>query len=218
MTHEVIMHGGQPVCALQVHGSGCSIVNEMSGWPPVAVSVSSRGHRVTFEQYAHQRLPALLRVAQSICGDRQLGEDLVQDVLVKVHAQWTMIQSADRPDAYVRRMLVNEHLSWRRKWARIVPFADVGTNLIDDGSDHAARHGERDALLREIAQLPDRQRVVVVLRYLADLSDADIADALGCKETTVRVHASRALAALRVSPLRLTQPHSAGGRPDAHRG
>ena len=114
-------------------------------------------------------------------------------------------------------MLVNEHLSWRRKWARIVPHAEVGTRLVDEHSDHASTHSERDALLSAIRALPDRQRVVVTLRYLVDLSDAEIAETLGCRQSTVRVHASRALAALRVSSLNPTS-QTTGGHHDAYRG
>ena len=173
---------------------------------------------MTFEQYVHRRLPELLRIAQTIAGERQLGEDLVQDVLVKLHGRWAAVQGTDRPDAYVRRMLVNEFLSWRRKWSRLIPQADPGRHLVDGSSDHAQEHADRDALLREVARLPERQRIVITLRYLADVSDADIAEALGCKETTVRVHASRALAALRVSAQPHPSIHSLGGPRAAHRG
>jgi len=150
----------------------------------------------TFEAYATRRLPAMLATARAISGERHLAEDLVQDVLIKLHAGWDRISRADSVDAYVHRMLVNELLSWRRKWARVVPVADV--RLRDIPTDHGTQFAERDALLRDIAALPDRQRVVVGLRYLADLSDAEIAAALGCTQSTVRVHAARALAALRV--------------------
>ena len=116
-----------------------------------------------------------------------------------------------RPDAYVRRMLVNEFLSWRRKWARVLPFVKVGEFRSDGSTDHAQTVVDRDALVREIGRLPERQRVVVTLRYLLDLSDADIADSLGCRESTFRVHAARALAPLRVSPLASIHVQTLGG-------
>ncbi|MHA3701581.1 sigma-70 family RNA polymerase sigma factor [Jatrophihabitans sp. YIM 134969] len=94
-------------------------------------------------------------------------------------------------------MVVNEVVSWRRKWARSVPHADPVLPAVADTTD---RHAQLDALLAEIRKLPARQRVVIALRYFADLSDEQIAADLGCAPATVRVHASRALAALRVSP------------------
>jgi RNA polymerase sigma-70 factor (sigma-E family) len=152
---------------------------------------------MTFEQYARRQLPTLLRTARAISGDAHLAEDLVQDVLLKLQACWDSVSVMAAPDAYVRRMLVNEFLSWRRKWGRLVPQAEVAEPA--SGSDHAARHAERDQLLTEVNALPPRQRVVIALRYLADLPDGEIAEALGCSPSTVRVHAARALATLRVA-------------------
>jgi RNA polymerase sigma-70 factor (sigma-E family) len=151
---------------------------------------------VTFEQFAAERLRALLRFATTLTSDRGLGEDLVQDVLLRTHARWDRIGQLDEPYAYVRKMLVNEFLSWRRKWARIVPHADLPETA--SRADHAARHADRDAMQHAIEGLPRRQRAVIVLRYYEDLSDDDIAAVLGCTRSTVRGHAMRALRALRV--------------------
>ena len=160
---------------------------------------------MTFEQYATRRLPVLLATARAICADDGLAEDLVQDVLIKVHANWDVISAMEAPDAYVRRMLINEHLSWRRRWARLVPFAFV-SGRSTDARDLATSHVDRDQLLAEVRRLPARQRTVIGLRYFADLPDAEIADLLGCAPSTVRVHAARALSALRVT---YTDPRAA---------
>lgn len=152
---------------------------------------------VTFEQWASDRMPALLGAARAMCGDRGTAEDVVQDVLAKVYAGWERIEALDARDAYMRRMLVNEITSWRRKWSRLVPHAEPSLPPVLDATSDLAR---LDELLAEIRRLPARQRVVIGLRYFADLSDAEIAADLGCADSTVRVHASRALAALRVSP------------------
>ncbi len=151
---------------------------------------------VDFESWAAARLPSLLGAARAMCGDSGTAEDVVQDVLAKVYARWDTISQLDSTDAYVRRMLVNEVTSWRRKWARLVPHAEPSLPAVADPTSDLAR---LDALLGEIRRLPARQRVVVALRYFADLSDDDIAADLGCAVSTVRVHASRALAALRVT-------------------
>ncbi|KAA2260911.1 SigE family RNA polymerase sigma factor [Solihabitans fulvus] len=154
---------------------------------------------MTFEEFAQTRLPALLRYAVALTGERGLAEDVVQEVLVRVHARWRSVESLDQPDAYVRRMVVNEYLSWRRRWARFVPSASVSPPE-PDTPDHATRHADRDALRAELGRLPARQRAVLVLRYYEGLTDPEIAEVLGCGASTVRGYATRALATLRVDP------------------
>lgn len=156
---------------------------------------------VTFEQFASMRLARLLRMCTAICRDPVLAEDLVQEVLIKVQVRWAQISRLDIPEAYVRRMLVNEYLSARRRSAGTVAQADVGA--VGNAPDHADVHAEREALRSEIAQLPPRQQVVLALRYYEGLSDAEIAGVLGCRAGTVRGYASRALHSLRVQ---LTEP------------
>ena len=164
---------------------------------------------MTFEQYAVRRLPAMLGTARAICADDALAEDLVQDVLIKLHARWSVIGAMQARDAYVRRMLVNEYLSWRRKWLRPWPVLRP-----DDGAaaDFASAQAARAELLDEVRRLPARQRAVIGLRYYADLPDAEIADLLGCSQSTVRVHAARALKALRVHRTSQELAASEGGK------
>ncbi len=151
---------------------------------------------MTFDEFTRARLSALLRFATLLCIDVGLAEDLVQEVLIKAHARWAQIEGFDHPEAYVRRMIVNEFVSWRRKWARIIPSA-----VIDNPAqvpDHADAHAERDALFGRLTRLPARQRAVIVLRYYDGLTDAEIAQELGCSVGTVRSIASRAVSALRL--------------------
>lgn len=150
---------------------------------------------MSFEEYVAARLPALLRHAVLLTGDRHLAEDLVQDVLVRAHGRWRRIVAGGPPDRYVQRMITNAYLSWRRRWStrRIV--------LIDP-PDRAAPGDdpvERDALWQRLAELPRQQRAVLVLRYYEGLSVAETADVLDCSVGTVRGYTSRALATLRVS-------------------
>ena len=72
---------------------------------------------MTLDDWSENGLLPLLRFATVLSGSRHLGEDVVQDVLVKAHRDWARVVGADRPDAYLRRMVVNEFLSWRRKWS-----------------------------------------------------------------------------------------------------
>lgn len=157
---------------------------------------------MTFEEYAAARLPALLRYAAVLTGSTDLAQDIVQEVLVRVHARWHRIAALALPDRYVRRMVTNEFLSWRRRWGRLLPVAAVAEDrrpaAMTEPPDAAAVHAERDALLAELSRLPRRQQVVLVLRYYEGLSDVEIAEVLGCRPGTVRGYASRALAALRI--------------------
>lgn len=151
---------------------------------------------MTFDDYARARLGALLRTAAALCGDPYLAEEIVQDVLMKVARHWDDISAKEHRDAYVRRMLVNEFVSWRRKWARLVPSAQIALDTHEP--DPALRVADRDLLDRELQQLPRKQRVVLVLRYLEGLGDTEIAAALNCAESSVRSFASRGLATLRI--------------------
>jgi RNA polymerase sigma-70 factor (sigma-E family) len=151
---------------------------------------------VTFEEFSRRQLPPLLRFAKVLCGDRGLAEDVVQEVLARAYDRWDRISILDQPEIYVRRMIVNEFLSWRRKWARVIPFANVPE--AEAAPDVSELVTDRDALVAELGKLPRRQRAVIVLRFYGELTDAEIATELGCSTGTVRSHASRGLATLRV--------------------
>ncbi|WP_237774237.1 SigE family RNA polymerase sigma factor [Actinosynnema sp. ALI-1.44] len=157
---------------------------------------------MTFEEFAETRTPGLLRYAIVLTCDRHLAEDIVQEVLVRVFRKWKRISALDLPETYVRRMITNEFLSWRRRKASTdVPFSpEAIAELGLAAGDSASRYDERDMLLRDIATLPRKQRAVLVLRYFCDLPDEQIAESLDCGVTTVRSHASRALATLRITP------------------
>ncbi|MGN6606844.1 MAG: SigE family RNA polymerase sigma factor [Jatrophihabitans sp.] len=152
--------------------------------------------QVRFEEYVAARRPSLLRFATVLTGQTWLAEDLVSDVLGRAYERWGRIGSVAEPHAYVRRMIVNDYVSWHRRLARSRPQADIEPpGAVDDGTHD---HAERDAMIRRLDQLPRRQRAAVVLRYYAGLSDTEIAAELGCREVTVRSQISRALATLRL--------------------
>lgn len=151
-----------------------------------------------FEEFIEERLVPLLRYATVLTCDPHLAEDIVQEVLARAQVRWSRIARAEHPERYVKRMVTNEFLSWRRRRAaRVVPLASgLLEHVTGAAPDHIAAHDERDALLARVAALPPRQRAVVALRYYEDMPDAEIADVLGCTPATVRSHASRGLAAL----------------------
>jgi RNA polymerase sigma-70 factor (sigma-E family) len=152
---------------------------------------------MTFDEFARARLPALLAFATVLTGQRTTAEDITQEVLIRAHGRWDQIAPLDRPELYVRKMVLNEFLSWRRRSWRTVPAANP-VPARDLSADHAAACDEHAAMLARIGKLPGRQRAVLALRYYEDRSDAEIAELLGCAPATVRAYASRALAALRV--------------------
>jgi RNA polymerase sigma-70 factor (sigma-E family) len=157
---------------------------------------------VTFEEYVRARGPALLRFARAITGNAHAAEDLVQEALGRAYPRWDRIVRQDQPDVYLRRAVINIHVSWwRRRTNREVP-SDTAT-VVDQlpstgrGADPGDATTERDAAWQEVRRLPVRQRTVIILRYYEDLDDVVISQILGCSTTTVRTHARRALTALR---------------------
>ncbi len=162
----------------------------------------------SFAQFATKNLRSWLRLAGALTADAGLAEDLVQDVLVKLHKRWDRMDTVQNPQAYAHRMITNEYLSWRRsRHARLVPVtADHLEDLGGVGADPAVVHADRDALRAEIARLPRQQQAVLALRYYGGLTDTEIATALNCAPGTVRGYASRALATLRVESIHRLLP------------
>ncbi|GAA2611842.1 SigE family RNA polymerase sigma factor [Dactylosporangium fulvum] len=155
---------------------------------------------MTFEEFLAAELPGLTRFAGALTGDRHLAEDVLSDALLVVSRRWSRIAEMDKPLPYVRRAVVSTFFSERRKAARrrTEPVADHA--LLDraepDPGDDVAR---RDLVERLLAGLPPQQRAALVLRYLLDQTDEEIAQALGCSTGTVRSHLSLARSVLRRS-------------------
>lgn len=145
-----------------------------------------------FDDFIRARHVALLRFAHVLCGDPHLAADLVQEALERTGLAWRRLRSDD-PEAYVRRVIVNAFLNGVRRLRR--------ERLTADPPELAYHEPEsRDqALWQLLRTLPRRQRAVVVLRFYADLSEAEISAILGCTVGTVKSTSSRALAKLRVA-------------------
>jgi RNA polymerase sigma-70 factor (sigma-E family) len=157
--------------------------------------------QATFEEFARSELPGLLRYAVMLTGDRELAQDLVQDVMVKAHSRWRRVAAADHPRLYVKTMITRAFISWRRRWAvRNIVLSDDSVDG-EPERDHALSIVDRDDVWRRLATLPRQQRAVLVLRYYEQLTDPEIATMLGCSPGTVRGYASRAIARLRLDAL-----------------
>ncbi|MGC4894266.1 SigE family RNA polymerase sigma factor [Micromonospora sp. DT31] len=144
-----------------------------------------------FTAFVNERGAALLRVAYALAGNQHAAEDLLQNALAKAYARWPRIRGDAEP--YVKRILYHDQVSgWRRGRRAEVPVADLPERPTP-GEDSDLRLLLRDAL----RALPPRQRAVLTLRYLEDLSVEETARLLGCRAGTVASQSAKALARLR---------------------
>jgi RNA polymerase sigma-70 factor (sigma-E family) len=150
-----------------------------------------------FRKFMHARWPAMVRLAYALTGDSGHAEDVAQTAFARAYASWPRVSRTGNPEAYVRRIVINENLNRFRKHR----VAERLTGTLPESSipDATRTSDERSALIAALQQLGPRQRAVVVLRYWLDLSETEVAAALGCSVGTVKSQASRALASLRQS-------------------
>jgi RNA polymerase sigma-70 factor (sigma-E family) len=142
--------------------------------------------------------PDLLRFAYLTCGDADDAADLTQEALAAAYVRWNRIERLDSPAAYVRKIIVNKHISaWRRNRSRSTALDD-DTAIITDITQEV---DDRWTTAQLVRSLPVKQRAAVILRYFADYSDDEIAEALNCSASTVRSQIARALQRLRVTPV-----------------
>jgi RNA polymerase sigma-70 factor (sigma-E family) len=150
-----------------------------------------------FDGWVAVRGQALLRLAYTLTGNTADAEDVVQEALARALPRWERISRVEDVDAYVRRMVVNAHTSWWRKFRRrespVAELRDVSVDAPGEGFDVGRR------LWLACQALPESQRTAVVLRYYEQLEYAEIAELIGLREGSVRARVSRGLTALRQS-------------------
>ncbi len=151
----------------------------------------------SFEQFVQARWGALVKFAYMLTGDMGLAQDLTQDVLADVHRTWGRVGDMQYPEAYVKRAVTRRYVSWRRRRSSSETPSDLPLDVEGEESSALERVELRSQLWPLLSALPSKQRAVLVLRFFEDMSDHAIAELLGCKTSTVRVHAARALASLR---------------------
>jgi RNA polymerase sigma-70 factor (sigma-E family) len=172
--------------------------------PPDAFPVSGTvraewsADRAVIELYS-QHYRALVRLAALLVRDTPTAEEVVQDSFVAMHDGWQRLRDTEKALAYLRQAVVNRSRSVLRH--RTV----VDKNLQKAPPDMpSAEHGalvllERSAVVAALRGLPDRQREAIVLRYYADLSEAEIATAMGISRGAVKSHTARGMTALRTA-------------------
>jgi len=148
-----------------------------------------------FAEFAGARWASLYRLAYLLAASPTGAEDLLQTALEKAYVNWSRISRMQYPEAYVRRMLANTLVSSRRRaWVGEQPWGDAPESVAESAEVPVL---DRSLIWPLVCALPDRQRAVIVLRYYEDMSEAQIADALGCAPGTVKSQSAAAIGALR---------------------
>lgn len=164
----------------------------------VRVEVNEIAGARTYDDVVTSYAPALLRLAVMLTGHPSDAEDLLQTTLLRTVRHADRVAGMNAPAAYLRQVMLNEHLSHGRRLGRRVRTVPsdtmVGEPTVPSGAETVDL---RDETWSWLAGLKPQQRAVLVLRYYEDLPDAEIATVLGCSESTVRSHAFRGLASLR---------------------
>lgn len=151
-----------------------------------------------FDEYVAARGQQLVRLGLVLSGDHHRAEDLAQTALMNAYRHWRRVRAMDDPHTYVRRTLVNAHISAARRGSS----NETPSELSDSGRsepDPSLALVEHDAVWRMLANLATRERTAIVLRYYEDLDYAAIATVLGIQKSTARATVSRALASLRAA-------------------
>jgi RNA polymerase sigma-70 factor (sigma-E family) len=153
----------------------------------------------SFEDFVGGSSARLFSVAMLLTGrQRAEAEDLLQAVLERAYRRWRRISEHGDPEPYVRQMLINASIDrWRRLRRRPEEPLPADAGMLAGGRGHEAEIADRDLLLRALAGLSPGQRAVLVLRYFADMSEAETARTLGCSIGSVKSQAARGLAKLR---------------------
>jgi len=155
-----------------------------------------RGDDEDFKAWVVARREPLRRSAFLMCGDWFLADDLVQEAVGRVYAVWPRVSVRGAPDSYARRVVVNLLVDHRRRaWRREVPHDELPDRADPTAIDTSAR----DDVLRALAEVPPRQRAVLVLRFWEDLSVEETASVLSCSSGNVKSQTSRGLANLRAA-------------------
>src|SRR5215467_11927401 len=152
---------------------------------------TDQGVSMSFEEFVQDCSPRLFRTALLLAGqDRAAAEDLLQLALERAYRHWARVCRTGEPERYVQRILANaSNDRWRRAARRPERLLRPG-DADPPAQDQSDAVAERDFLMRSLGVLPPRQRTVLMLRYFKDLSEAEIADALGCSVGTVKSQVS----------------------------
>ena len=150
---------------------------------------------MTFEEFFRERYGEVVRSMRVMVGDDARAEELTQEAFTRACRRWRRVRALDRPVAWVYVVATNEaRRGWRREQRELSTVGPVEPSAVDPTGPVATALDVRAAL----AQLTDRQRAAVVLRYVADLPISEIAEVMGCATGTVKATLHQALARMRI--------------------
>jgi RNA polymerase sigma-70 factor (sigma-E family) len=179
---------------------GAQVPSQPGPADTAASSAGTAGRSVSsvdadFHEFVLTRGRSLLHSAYLLTGNLPDAEDLVQSALAKTYQAWDRIEDRKALDGYVRRAMVNTHISWwRHRKLDEYPTEDLPDQ---PAADSSVSSEQQDALRRAIDRLPHRMRAAVVLRFFEDMTEAEVAEVLGVSQGTVKSTVSRAVAKLR---------------------
>jgi RNA polymerase sigma-70 factor (sigma-E family) len=140
---------------------------------------------------------SLVRLATLLVRDIATAEEVVQDAFIAMHRGWQRLRDPDKALAYLRQSVVNRARSVLRHRAVVEKHAPKALPDAPSAESGAIGEYERTAVIKALSTLPTRQREAIVLRYYSDLSEAEIAHAMGISRGAVKSHTARAMTALR---------------------
>jgi RNA polymerase sigma-70 factor (sigma-E family) len=155
---------------------------------------------LAFADFVRHRATTLYRYGYVLTGNHHDADDLVQEALIRLRTHWSRVVRRDDPVGYVRTTMTRLHVSaWRRHRRELLTSAVPEEAAVDPGLDRVESTGIGAQVWAALAELPPRQRAVLVLRFYERLTDEEIAGTLGVSRGTIRSQASRGLDKLRAS-------------------
>jgi len=140
---------------------------------------------------------SLVRLSILLVRDIATAEEVVQDAFVAMHNAWRRLRDPEKALSYLRQSVVNRSRSVLRHRAVVEKYAPKGLPDAPSAENGAITELERTEVIKALGKLPTRQREALVLRYYADLSEAEIASTMGISRGAVKSHTARGMAALR---------------------
>ena len=162
-----------------------------TGRPPLHDDVARPA--LEFDGFYRTHYPSVVRLAYSLCGSMQIAEELAQEAFVSAHTRWRRVIGFDRPDLWVRRVVINRSISYRRREAIERKAVARIRPVRDDTSEPVL--GD-DAVWQAMRELSPRQAEVLALFYVEDQPMSAVAEILGLGSETVKTHLKRGRAAL----------------------